>query len=94
MKAKEYVEKYANDLNSRDEKCMQIAANNMLNELYTECKETAKKRSVRTDAGWLSVFKEQNNKYNAIARCFPGILIQDGFKLVCMDMIPLLKTMW
>jgi hypothetical protein len=78
LKAKEYYAKYAESLQSPE--TMADAAWKLMQEFMDETLALGKKRNIRLDAGCDALIREQNNKWNALARMFdPPILRTDGF---------------
>ena len=93
MKAKDYFTKYENALVSPDsEECCNAIAN-MLNEMNSEVQNLLKVRHVKTDAGTFPIFKEMNQKWNAIVRLLEKKygatpIVEDGFQLYWVSRMP------
>lgn len=94
MKAKEYIEKYKTAFESGDNETITKAGNDLMFEFSKEAENIMKSRGVKRDSAALAVLKEQNTKWNAVAKVFYGILKHDGFKLFWMDRMPVLEEMW
>lgn len=93
MKAKDYFTKYEQALVSSDvEECSSAIAN-MLNEMNSEVQNLLKARHVKIDAGTFPIFKEMNQKWNAIVRLFEKKygatpIVKDGFQLYWVRKMP------
>lgn len=93
MKAKDYFTKYEQALVSSDAEECSSAIANMLNEMNSEVQNLLKARHVKTDAGTLPIFKEMNQKWNAIVRLFEKKygatpIVKDGFQLYWVRKMP------
>ena len=93
MKAKDYFTKYEQALVSSDaEECCAAIAD-MLNEMNSEVQNLLKVRHVKTDAGTFPIFKEMNQKWNAIVRLLEKEygstpIVKDGFQLYWVRRMP------
>lgn len=68
MKAKDYFNKYKNGLASEDEATFVLTFREMYQEMFQECVDIIGTRQVKRNNAVVSVFKEMNEKYNAICR--------------------------
>lgn len=68
MKAKDYFDKYKNGLASDDKDTYVLTFREMYQEMFGECVDTMKTRQIKRDDAVVSVFKEMNEKYNALCR--------------------------
>ena len=96
MKAKEYFEKYKEALVSNDKDIYVKGCKEMYLEMLGEAQELFKKRHIVQNESAVSVFKEINQKYNAMCHllekeCGHSVLRQDGFLILCCDDMPFLK---
>ena len=93
MKAKDYFAKYEQALVSSDAEECSTAITDMLNEMNSEVQNLLKVRHVKTDAGTFPIFKEMNQKWNAIVRLLEKKygatpIIKDGFQLYWVRRMP------
>lgn len=93
MKAKDYFAKYEKPLASSDPDECSTAIAEMLNEMNSEVQNLLKVRHVKTDAGTFPIFKEMNQKWNAIVRLFKNKygatpIVKDGFRLFWVRKMP------
>lgn len=93
MKAKDYFTKYEQALVSSDAEECSSAIASMLNEMNSEVQNLLKARHVKTDAGTFPIFKEMNQKWNAIVRLFEKKygatpIVKDGFQLYWVRKMP------
>lgn len=93
MKAKDYFTKYEQALVSSDADERSIAIADMLNEMNSEVQNLLKVRHVKTDAGTFPIFKEMNQKWNAIVRLLEKKygatpIVKDGFQLHWVRRMP------
>ena len=93
MKAKEYYEKYKLDILSVDQGKYIPATQNFIQELFAEMQTISKARNVRFDRGFISIMKEQNDKYKAVVRLFEkefgaSPLRLDGFEMILERRFP------
>ena len=93
MKAKDYVEKYGTVIMAEAEKGETKSACGLISELFAEVTTISEARNCKTTEAILSVVKEVNQKYNAIQRGIP-CLKPDAIKMLMMDKMPELKTIW
>ena len=68
MKAKDYFDKYKNGLAHEDKDTYVLTFREMYSEMFKECVDTIDIRHIKKNDGVVSVFKEMNEKYNAICR--------------------------
>ena len=94
MKAKEYIAKYKESLESDDYDSVKAAATKLVIEFSDEASELLKTRGVKRNSALVAVLKEQNDKWNAVARAFPDVLARDGFKMLWLARLPYLKFIW
>ena len=93
MKAKDYFAKYEQALASDNSDECSTAIAEMLNEMNSEEQNLLKVRHVKTDAGTFPIFKEMNQKWNAIVRLFEKKygatpIVKDGFQLYWVRKMP------
>lgn len=93
MKAKDYFAKYEQALASDNSDECSTAIAEMLNEMNSEVQNLLKVRHVKTDAGTFPIFKEMNQKWNAIVRLFERKygatpIVKDGFQLYWVRKMP------
>lgn len=93
MKAKDYFAKYEKALASDNSDECSTAIAEMLNEMNSEVQNLLKVRHVKTDAGTFPIFKEMNQKWNAIVRLFEKKygatpIVKDGFQLYWVRKMP------
>ena len=94
MKAKDYIEKYREQLNSGDIDAIKKSVVDMYIEFSEETAQIAEARGVKRNSALVAVLKEQNNKWNAVARAFPKIIAPDGFKRQWLNDMPELRLIW
>ena len=70
MKARQYFEKYRQEMTCGDENRVQTAINKLVLELNDESKDMLKARNINTDRAAVSVLRELNDKYNAVVGLF------------------------
>lgn len=93
MKAKDYFAKYEQALASDNSDECYTAIAEMLNEMNSEVQNLLKVRHVKTDAGTFPIFKEMNQKWNAIVRLFEKKygatpIVKDDFQLYWVRKMP------
>lgn len=93
MKAKDYFAKYEQALASDNSDECSTAIAEMLNEMNSEVQNLLKVRHVKTNAGTFPIFKEMNQKWNAIVRLFERKygatpIVKDGFQLYWVRKMP------
>lgn len=96
MKAKQYFEKYRNDIVNASEEEAKEAINRLVLELVDESKEMIKVRRARKNTALAAIIRELGQKYNAICDMFEknygaSPLIRDGFLNYWKDAVPELK---
>lgn len=96
MKAKEYIAKYRETLNSCDISPIEKAkaVTNMYIEFSKEAGEICEARGVKRNSALVAVLREQNDKWNCVAREFPGMIAKDGFKNQWLHDMPELRSIW
>ena len=98
MKAKEYYDKYANDImrNNTFEAAM-LSLKSMYDEFNREMVDICNVRHCATDLATAAVIREQNQKWNALERRFresnEGLspIKRDGFKEFWIKQLPTLQ---
>ena len=93
MKAKDYIEKYGASITAEAETGEAKTAVKLVSELFEEITTISNARNCKTTEAVLAVVKEVNQKYNAIQREIP-CLKSDAIKMLMMDKMPELKTIW
>lgn len=93
MKAKDYFAKHERGLIAVNPDECSAAIAEVLNEMNSEVRNLLKVRHIKTEAGTFSLFKEMNQKWNAIVRLFEkkyGVtpIIKDGFRLYWLRKLP------
>lgn len=68
MKAKEYFDKYKCGLASNDKDTYVLAFREMYQKMFKECVNTIEARHIKRNDAVVSVFKEMNERYNALCR--------------------------
>lgn len=68
MKAKDYFNKYKNGLASENKDAYVLTFREMYQEMFKECVDTINTRQIKRNDAVVSVFKEMNEKYNALCR--------------------------
>lgn len=68
MKAKDYFNKYKNGLSSENRDTYVLSFREMYQEMFKECVDTMHIRQIKRNDAVVSVFKEMNERYNAICR--------------------------
>lgn len=94
MKAKEYYEKYKESLNSNDCFLIAEALTDIATSLHEECKKMIILRNAQTDCAKLSIVRELNQKWNAIAILCPNKLkdyMKNKFQKMAEEYYPILK---
>ena len=66
MKAKDYFNKYKNGLASEDKDAYVLTFQEMYQEMFKECVDTMSARHIKRNDAVVSVFKEMNERYNAL----------------------------
>lgn len=79
MKAEEYVDKYQEKIMSSDRMEQSNAIKELISELLDESQRIAKTRNIVLGKSYVSILKEQNQKWNAISSRMGGILKRDFF---------------
>lgn len=79
MKAKDYAAKYGSKLMSNDPKQQEEAIQSLWSDMVNESIELARIRHLTAHSSMGAIIREQNEKWNAIARRVP-CLKKDGFK--------------
>jgi hypothetical protein len=68
MKAKDYFDRYKNGLASKDKDTYVLTFREMYREMFQECVDTMHIRHIERNDAVVSVFKEMNERYNALCR--------------------------
>lgn len=96
MKAKEYFDKYKNGLASEDKDTYVLTFREMYQEMFKECVNTMETRQVKQNNAVVSVFKEMNDRYNAICRLLAkeygeSPIKENGFAVLACDTCEFLR---
>lgn len=96
MKAKEYFNKYKNGLASEDKDTYVLTFREMYQEMFKECVDIMETRRVKENDAVVSVFKEMNEKYNAICRLLAkeyenSPIKENGFAVLVCDTCEFLR---
>lgn len=96
MKAKEYFNKYKNGLASDVKDTFLLTFLEMYQEMFKECVDIMETRQVKGNDAVVSVFKEMNEKYNAICRLLAkeygnSQIKENGFAVLACDTCEFLK---
>ena len=101
MKAKEYFEKYKGKIDSDDIELSRRAFKELILEFHAELKEIAKKRNIdlkshsrKSNLSFMALLNELNQKWNALCRFFPGVLIPDGYRTFLTYDNPEMSFLW
>lgn len=90
MKAKDYFNKYKNGLASENKDVYVLTFREMYQEMFKECVATMHTRQTKRDDAVVSVFKEMNEKYNALCRLLAkeygkSPIKENGFAVLACD---------
>ena len=90
MKAKDYFNKYKNGLASENKDDFVLTFREMYQEMFKECVDTMDARKIKRNDAVVSVFKEMNEKYNAICRLLAkeygnSPIKENGFAVLACD---------
>lgn len=96
MKAKDYFNKYKNGLASEDKDSYVLTFREMYQEMFKECVDTMDARQIKQDDAVVSVFKEMNQKYNALCRLLAkeygnSPIKENGFAVLACDTCDFLR---
>ena len=96
MKAKDYFDKYKNGLASEDRDAYVLTFREMYQEMFKECVDTMHTRNIKRNDAVVSVFKEMNEKYNAICRLLAkeygnSPIKENGFAVLACDTCEFLR---
>lgn len=96
MKAKDYFDKYKNGLASEDKDTYVLTFREMYQEMFKECIDTTKERHVKQDSAVVAVFKEMNERYNALCRLLAkeygnSPIKENGFAVLACDTCEFLR---
>lgn len=96
MKAKEYFEKYKDLISSENKEIAIKGTSDLVFDLFNEIDALCKVRGVKTDRGMITIIKEENSKWNAIAALFEKdygdpMLVRNGFNKFMIHKIPELE---
>ena len=90
MKAKDYFNKYKNGLASENKDTYVLTFSEMYREMYQECVDTMLTRQIKRNDAVVSVFKEMNERYNALCRLLAkeygnSPIKENGFAVLVCD---------
>ncbi len=88
MKAKEYANLFKEEMSDFE---YEKTVTKVLINFISEVEDIRALRNAHTDSSLIAIIKEQNNKWNALARMVSG-LNQDGFKAFMLIKMPELKN--
>lgn len=96
MKAKDYFNKYKNGLASIDKDTYVSTFREMYKEMFKECVDTMETRRIKRNDAVVSVFKEMNEKYNALCRLLAkeygeSPIKENGFAVLACDTCEFLR---
>jgi hypothetical protein len=96
MKAKDYFDKYKRGLASKDEATYLLTFREMYQEMFKECVDTIAARNIKRNDAVVSVFKEMNEKYNALCRLLAkeyrnSPIKENGFAVLACDTCEFLR---
>ena len=96
MKAKDYFDKYRNGLVSDDKDTYVLTFHEMYKEMFKECVDVMNTRNIKQNDAVVSVFKEMNNKYNALCHLLAkeygnSPIKENGFAVLACDTYEFLK---
>ena len=96
MKAKEYFVKYKNGLASENRNTYVLAFHEMYQEMFKECVDTMHTRQIKRNDAVVSVFKEMNERYNALCRLLAkeygnSPIKENGFAVLACDTCDFLR---
>ena len=87
MRAADYARKYKDILTNEDKHVFANGLRELFNELLIELKEMLKTRHISTDAGFISLAREMNQKANKIADLLDNSVKKDWFKILLEDVM-------
>lgn len=93
MKAKEYFEKYKDQISNKNNEISSKEISDLIFDLFYEIDDLRKSRGVKTDRGLIAIIKEENSKWNAIRTLFEKeygepLLVGNGFNKFMISEIP------
>lgn len=96
MKAKDYFDKYKNGLASGDRDVYVLTFREMYQEMFKECVDMMGTRNIKQNDSVVTVFKEMNEKYNALCRLLAkeygySPIKKNGFAVLACDTVELLR---
>lgn len=96
MKAKDYFDKYKNGLASENKDAYVLTFREMYQEMFKECVDAMHARQIKRNDAVVSVFKEANDKYNAICRLLAkeygnSPIKENGFAVLACDTCEFLR---
>ena len=96
MKAKDYFNKYKNGLASKDQDTFVLTFREMYQEMFKECVDTIHARQIERNDAVVSVFKEMNERYNALCRLLAkeygySPIKENGFAFLACDTCEFLR---
>lgn len=97
MKAKDYFNKYKNGLVSEDKDAYVAAFKEMYKEMLKECVDTIHARQIERNDAAVAVFKEMNERYNALCRLLAkewgsSPIKENGFAVLACDTFEFLRS--
>lgn len=98
MKAKEYFSKYESNLMSEEKNIRWTAAGDLGGELCNEALQLFKDRHAQRAGALAAIFKEQNQKFNAIVSMLEkkygfSTLKRNGFIIFIKEAVPELRDL-
>lgn len=96
MKAKDYFDKYKNGLASEDRDTYVLTFREMYQEMFKECVDTMHARQIKRNDAVVSIFKEMNERYNALCRLLAkeygnSPIKENGFAVLACDTCEFLR---
>lgn len=98
MKAKEYFEKYEERIMKKNAETVE-AIREMVDEFLAEAEKLIEERHVKLVSGLVGVYKQQNQKWNALCEMFikkhgTSVLKRDALKFFVIEQVPELSDIW
>lgn len=96
MKAREYFDKYKNGLASEIKDTYVLTFQEMYQEMFKECVDIMHTRNIKRNDAVVSVFKEMNERYNALCRLLAkeygnSPIKENGFAVLVCDTCDFLR---
>ena len=96
MKAKDYFNRYKNGLASENKDAYVLTFREMYQEMFKECVDTMHTRQIKQNDAVVSVFKEMNERYNALCRLLAkeygtSPIKENGFAVLACDTCEFLR---